>query len=73
LAGNASSLSELANSTRALAKRLGPSAGVDAFGEVQQVMAMTLLMLSAWSIVPAAGALALGLWLGRGLDRPPPA
>jgi transposase-like protein len=73
LAGNASSLSELANSTRALAKRLGPSAGVDAFAEVQQVMAMTLLMLSAWSIVPAAGALALGLWLRRGLDRPPPA
>jgi hypothetical protein len=73
LAGNASSLRELADSTRALAKRLGPSLGLDSFTDVQRVLAMTLLMFSAWSIVPAAGALALGLWLRRGLDRPPPA
>jgi hypothetical protein len=73
LAGNASSLRELADSTRALATRLGPSIGLDPFTDVQQVIALTLLMFSAWSIVPAAGSLALGLWLRRGLDRPPPA
>ena len=71
LAGNGSSLRELADSTRELARRLGPSVGLDAIADVQQVIAITLLMLSAWSIVPAAGALALGLWLRRGLERPP--
>jgi hypothetical protein len=73
LAGNGSSLRELADSTRGLARGLGPSSGLDSIADVQQVIAVTLLLLSAWSIVPAAGALALGLWLRRGLDRPPPA
>ena len=69
LAGNASSLGDLADSTRALALRLGPSVGEDAFGDVQQVIAVTLLMFAAWSSVPAVGALVLGVWLGRELDR----
>jgi hypothetical protein len=73
LAGNASSLRELADGTRALATRLDPSLGLDPFTDVQRVLAWTLLMLAAWSIVPAAALLALGLWLRRGLDRPPPA
>lgn len=73
LAGNGSSLRELADSTRGLARGLGPSIGLDTIADVQQVIAVTLLMFAAWSIVPAAGALALGLWLRRGLERPPPA
>jgi hypothetical protein len=69
LAGNASSLGDLADSTRALAVRLGPSVGEDAFGDVQQVIAVTLLMFAAWSSVPAVGALVLGMWLRRELAR----
>ena len=69
LAGNASSLGDLADSTRALALRLGPSVGEDALGDVQQVIAVTLLMFAAWSSVPAVGALALGVWLRRELAR----
>jgi hypothetical protein len=63
LAGNAATLAELADSTDALAARLGPSVGQDSFGEVQEVIAVTLLMFAAWSFIPAIGALALGAWL----------
>jgi hypothetical protein len=69
LARNAVALSDLGNSTAALAARLGPSDGPDSIGEVQQVVAITLLMFAAWSFVPAAAALALGLWLRRELGR----
>lgn len=69
LAGNAASLSELADSTGALAARLSPSAGQDSLGDIQQVIAITLLMFAAWSFVPAAGALALGVGLRQGLGR----
>jgi hypothetical protein len=65
LAGNATSLSNLADSTEALAVRLGPTVGQDSFGDVQQVIAITLLMFAAWSFVPAVGALAFGAWLRR--------
>jgi len=70
LAGNAVSLSELGRSTEALAARLGPSVGQDSLADVQQVIAITLLMFAAWSFVPAAGALALGVWLRREPGRP---
>jgi hypothetical protein len=70
LARNAVALSDLAKSTTALAARLGPSSGPGSIGDVQQVVAITLLMFTAWSIVPAAGALGLGLWLQRELGRP---
>lgn len=69
LATNAASLSGLADSLAALAARLGPSPGPDSLGDVQQVIAITLLMFAAWSFVPAVGALALGLWLRRELAR----
>jgi hypothetical protein len=65
LAGNAATLLVLADSTDALAARLGPSVGQGSFGEVQQVIAVTLLMFAAWSFVPAVGAFALGIWLRR--------
>lgn len=72
LAGNATALGELADSTESLAGRLGSGVGSDTFSQVQQVIAVTLLALVAWSMVPAAGALALGLWLRRQLGRPRP-
>jgi hypothetical protein len=69
LARNAAALSQLADSTAALAARLGPGAGQDSFGDVQQVIAVTLLMFAAWSFVPAVGALALAAWLRGELAR----
>ena len=65
LTGNAATLIVLADSTDALAARLGPSVGQSSFGDVQQVIAVTLLMFAAWSFVPAVGAFALGIWLRR--------
>ncbi|MBE3075788.1 MAG: hypothetical protein IMZ75_12740 [Actinobacteria bacterium] len=69
LARNAAALSELADSTAALAARLGSGVGQDSFGDVQQVIAITLLMFAAWSCVPAVGALGLGAWLRGELAR----
>jgi hypothetical protein len=69
LAGNATSLGELGDSAEALAARLGAGVGQDSFGDVQLVIAVTLLMFAAWSFVPAVGALMLGLWLRRELGR----
>ena len=69
LAGNASALLQLGDSTQALAARLGSGVGQDSFGDVQQVIAVTLLMFAAWSFVPAVGALVLGVWLRRELGR----
>ena len=69
LAGNATALLQLGDSTQALAARLGSGVGQDSFGDVQQVIAVTLLMFAAWSFVPAAGALVLGVWLRRELGR----
>ncbi len=72
LAGNATAILQLGDSTQALAARLGSGFGQDSFGDVQQVIAVTLLMFAAWSFVPAAGALVLGVWLRReeGRSRP---
>ncbi len=73
LAANAASLTGLADSLAGLAARLGPGTRTDSLGDVQQVIAVTLLMFAAWSFVPAVGALALGLWLRRQLARSRPA
>ena len=72
LAGNATALLQLSDSTEALAARLGSGVGQNSFGDVQQVIAVTLLMFAAWSFVPAAGALVLGVWLRRELGRSRP-
>ena len=69
LTGDAGSLSKLGDSIESLAARLGPSLGQDSLGDIQQVIAVTLLMFAAWSFVPAAGALVLGRMLGRELRR----
>jgi hypothetical protein len=67
LAGNATALGELGDSTQALAVRLGSGVGQDSFADVQQVIAVTLLAFAGWSFVPAVGALVLGVWLRREL------
>jgi hypothetical protein len=69
LAGNATSLAGLGASTAALAARLGSDVGQDSLGDVQLVIAVTLLVFAAWSFVPAVGALVLGVWLRRELGR----
>jgi len=69
LGGDATALSKLADSTEALAGRLGPSLGQDSLADVQQVIAITLLMFAAWSFVPALGALVLGIWVRHELAR----
>jgi hypothetical protein len=69
LGGDATALNQLADSTAALAGRLSPSLGQDSLGDVQQVIAITLLMFAGWSFVPALGALVLGIWLRRELAR----
>jgi hypothetical protein len=69
LAGNATSLAQLGDGTEALAARLGSGVGQDSLGDVQLVVAVTLLMFAAWSFVPAVGALVLGVWLRRELGR----
>ena len=71
LVRNADALDDLADSAAALAAGLGPTVGQDAFGDVQQVIVLTLLMFTAWSFVPAAGALGLGAWLRGELTRAP--
>ena len=71
LAGNATALGELGDSTQALAVRLGSGVGQDSLADVQQVIAVTLLAFAGWSFVPAAGALVLGVWLRRELGRTP--
>ena len=70
LAGNAAALGVLGDSTQVLAVRLGSGIGPDSFGDVQQVIAVTLLVFAAWAFVPAIGALVLGGWLRRQLRRP---
>ena len=69
LAANATSLVELGDSTEGLAARLRPGVGQDSFGDVQLVIAATLLMFAAWSFVPGAGALMVGVWLRQELGR----
>jgi hypothetical protein len=67
LAGNATSLGQLGDSTAAVAARLSSGTIEDSLGGVQMVIVVTLLIFAAWSIVPAVGALVLGMWLRREL------
>jgi hypothetical protein len=69
LGGTATSLGQLGDSTEAFAAHLGSGVDQDSLGDIQLVIAVTLLMFVAWSFVPAVGALALGVWLRRELGR----
>ena len=71
LATNASSLGKLADSTQALATRLGSGVVGDSLGDVQLVIVVVLLVFTVLSLVPALGALAFGVWLRRELEAGP--
>jgi hypothetical protein len=69
LANNATSLGQLGDSTAAMATRLGSGSIEGSLGDVQSILVVTLLLFAAWSLVPAVGALVLGVWLRRELER----
>lgn len=69
LARNATSLGQLGDSVEAMATRLDSGVIEDSLGDIQMVIMVLLLMFTAWSLVPAVGALAGGLWLRRELER----
>lgn len=69
LTANATSLGRLADSTRAIATRLGSGTVEDSLADVQLVLVVTLLVFTALSLVPAIGAIAFGVWLRRELAR----
>jgi hypothetical protein len=69
LANNATSLGQLGSSTAAMATRLGSGSIEGSLGDVQSILAVTLALFAAWSLVPAVGALVLGVWLRRELER----
>jgi hypothetical protein len=67
LAANATSLGRLGDSIDALAARLDAGVIGDSLGDIQRIMSVTLLVLTIWLVVPALGALVLGIWLRRTL------
>ena len=69
LATNAASLGRVAESTSAMAERLRSGAIEASLGDVQAVIGVVLLLMVAWTSVPAFGALGVGLWLRRELAR----
>jgi hypothetical protein len=69
LARNATSLGQLGDSVEAMAERLDSGVIEDSLGDIQAVIVVVLLVFTAWSLVPAVGALVAGLWLRRELER----
>ena len=73
LAANATSLEQLADTTDVLAAQRRADDRGDTLDEIQRVTSITLMVLTAWSAVPALGALGLGYWLRRTFvgEKPP--
>jgi len=69
LATNAASLGQVAESTAAMAERLRSGAIEASLDDVQAVIGIVLLLMVAWTSVPAFGALGVGIWLRRELGR----
>jgi hypothetical protein len=69
LAANATSIEQLGDTVAALAARLRSGVIDDSLGDLQQLISVTLLVFTAWSLLPALGALVLGVWIRRGLRR----
>lgn len=67
LATNAASLGRVAESTAAMAERLRSGAIEASLDDVQAVIGVVLLLMVAWTSVPAFGALGVGIWLRREL------
>lgn len=68
LAANATSLGKLGDSAAAVTGRLRSGVIEDSLGDVQLVIVIMLLVFTALSVVPAVGALVLGVWLRRELE-----
>ncbi len=60
---NAAAMTSLGVRLGDLADRL--DAGIGAVDDVQAIITVTLLVFTAWTAVPAIGALGLGLWLRK--------
>ena len=69
LARNATSLGQLGDSVEEMANRLDSGVIEDSLGDIQKVIVVVLLVFTAWSLVPALGALVAGMWLRRELER----
>jgi hypothetical protein len=69
LARNATSLGQVGDSVESMATRLDSGVIEDSLGDIQMVIVVVLLLFTAWSLVPAVGALVGGLWLRRELER----
>ena len=70
LGTNADSLGVLATEIRALADRLPAASRDEPLVNVQVPLMIAIGLLVVWAGVPAAGALALGLWLRRLIPKP---
>ena len=62
---NAESLEELGDRTEVMAERVRTGFIQGGLEDLRAVLLMTILVFAGWTAVPAAGALALGLWLRR--------
>lgn len=69
LLANAESLRALGAQLSVLADDLRAGVIEDSLADVQLVLTILFLLLVAWTAVPAAGALGVGLWLRRELAR----
>jgi methyl-accepting chemotaxis protein len=71
---NARSLAALADELTGFADRLDDGLVADSLGEVRTILALVLALLVVAMAVPAAGSLALGVWLRRelGIGRAAP-
>jgi hypothetical protein len=67
LAANATSLGRVADSTAAMAERLRSGVVEDSLADVQAVLMVLLVLMVAWTAVPAVGALLVGVWIRREL------
>jgi len=67
LAANATSIGQLGDGIDALAARLDSGLIGDPLGDIQRIMSFALLVLTGWLVLPALGALVLGVWLRREL------
>jgi methyl-accepting chemotaxis protein len=73
LAANATALGELGERTDQLAETLALADVQRAFDDIQLTLALILVLCAAFAFMPAIGALWLGLWLRRQLQRSRPA
>jgi len=68
LSANADSLGTLGDSIATTADRLRSGVVEDSLADVHVAIVLMLFVLTAWAVVPAVGALVLGVWLRRQLE-----